>query len=257
LAAGRQIDWRLLLATLSGTALVIGAGCVLNNIADRRIDSLMQRTSRRALVKGSISASQAMAYALLLSGAGFAILMTYTNTLTVYAGLAGLYFYVVVYGMAKRQSPAGTLLGSIAGSMPVVAGYVAAKGQLDITAGLLFMVMAYWQMPHFYAIALYRLDDYKAAGLPVLPAVGGIARTKRRILGYIGLYAAGILALRLFGGVGVSFTIINLLICVVWIWYGVRHYRLPHGRWAKVMFRISLLAMLGLSASLAVNPWLI
>jgi protoheme IX farnesyltransferase len=252
-AVGR-VDWRLLLATLVGTALVIGGGCALNNIIDRDIDKKMQRTKRRALVTHQIGLGGALLFASILCATGFAILALWVNMLAVYVGLVGLYSYVLVYSVAKRWSPLGTPLGSIAGSMPIVAGYVAVSQQLDLTALLLFLTMALWQMPHFFAIAMYRLDDYKAASLPVLPAVKGNHQTKLQALLYIIAFTVSASALSLAGQTGWVYVLAMVVIGSLWFWKGMRSFKtLDDTVWAKRMFGFSLIVMLSFSFAISVG----
>jgi protoheme IX farnesyltransferase len=257
LAAQRDVDWLVFAAAIGGTALVIAAGCVLNNYMDREIDKKMDRTKRRALVSGTISHRSALIYAAILSLAGFTVLTLFTNTLTVYVGLLGLYFYVIVYGIWKRRSPIGTIVGSISGSASILAGYTAATNQLDVGAGLLFLAMALWQMPHFYAIALYRLDDYRAAGLPVLPAVKGIRHTKIQIMIYIVLYTIATTMLTVFGYTGYVFLGAMVLLGAAWLWKGGIGLQANDAVvWARRMFRFSLLVLLSFCILLSVDAFL-
>lgn len=257
LAASGTIDWRLFAALLIGMAFVIASGCVFNNHLDRSIDKKMERTRQRALVTGAISSRAAILYATLLGIAGFAILVAYTNTLTIAAGIVGILSYVVVYGVAKRRTAWGTVIGSIPGAMPITAGYLAVSGRLDGGAILLFLAMVCWQMPHFYAIAMYRLNDYRAAGLPVLPAKHGFHRTKIEILAYIAAYAIVCICLSLTGYTGWLFAIGMLATSGVWFWNGLTGIRsVNEVAWAKRMFRKSLLVLLVFSSLLATN-WLL
>ena len=257
MAVQGSVDWQLLLATLAGTALVIGGGCVLNNILDHTIDTKMRRTRQRALATHAVSLYSAGVYAAVLCSAGFAILAGFTNMLTVYVGLAGLYAYVLLYSVAKRRTTLGTPLGSIAGSAPIVAGYTAATGRIDLTAGLLFAAMALWQMPHFFAIAMYRLKDYRAASLPVLPAVKGNPRTKLYIVLYIIAFAASTTALTLSGATGMIFAGGMAATCGWWLQHAMRGYRQhDDDTWARGMFKSSLIVLLIFSSLLAANSLL-
>ncbi|MFN7097387.1 MAG: heme o synthase, partial [Gammaproteobacteria bacterium] len=157
----------LLLITWLGMSLVIGSGCVINNFIDRDIDKLMERTKNRVLVLGLMSNQMALLYALGLGILGFAILLFGTNGLTTLVSFIGFFFYVVVYSLLlKRKSTWSTIVGSVAGAVPPVVGYCAVTNQFDIGAVLLFLILFFWQIPHFYAIAIYRLNDYKAASIP-------------------------------------------------------------------------------------------
>ena len=139
LASGRHIDWWLFLALLVGTTLVIGSACVINNYFDQDIDSLMERTKKRAIVSGQVPARSALVFGIILGILGMMILVAYTNWLVVAIGVIGFIDYVVLYGMlSKRMSVHGTLVGSISGAMPILAGYVGAAGVIDLGAILVF-----------------------------------------------------------------------------------------------------------------------
>lgn len=153
LASAGSVDWMLLLALGSGTTLVIGSACVLNNVLDRDIDQQMARTRKRATVTGDVSVRSALVFSTLLAAAGFAILVAWVNWPVVVIGAAGFIFYVVLYGMlSKRMSMHGTLVGSISGATPVLAGYVAVTGSIDFGAVIAFLMMFFWQEPAFYSI---------------------------------------------------------------------------------------------------------
>ncbi len=239
---------------LAGIALVVAAGCVFNNILDRAIDSAMARTRTRALVSGTISPKQALSYGLMLGTIGLLILAVGTNLLTTALALAGLVIYVAVYGFWKRRSVHGTLVGSLAGAVPLVAGYCAASNQFDRGAWLLFIILALWQMPHFYAIAMYRLGDYKAAKLPVLPAVKGMKATKRSILGYILAFIIATSTLTVFGYTGYSFAGVMIILGLAWFIKGVRGLHVEDNtKWARSMFSFSLVVLMSLSVMLSVG----
>lgn len=246
-----------LIAASIGSSLVIAAGCVLNNILDRDIDKRMERTKQRALAAGSISVKAASLYAAVLGAIGTITLAALTNQLTVYIGLVGLYMYVVAYGYSKRRGPAGTLVGSISGAVPIVAGYAAASGRLDVQALLLFIAMACWQMPHFYAIALYRKREYQAADIPVLPLAKGDTYTQRSILRYIVLYFAIIIGAGVAGYTGWTFTVVMGALSLAWFWRGYRTTgSLAIDVWGRRIFGSSLRILLAFSILLAANRWL-
>lgn len=253
LQAGLPFDWVRFAATLAGTALVIASGCVLNNIMDREIDGKMERTQDRALVSGRIQVSHAAWFAGLLGALGLMLLARYTNMLTVYIGLAGLYCYVVAYGYSKRQGPIGTIVGSFSGATPVLAGYTAVTNRLDLAGVLIFLSMAIWQMPHFYAIAIYRLKDYRRAGIPVLPAVKGKLLAKRYILAYIVAYGGANILLSAFGYTGWTFALVLTGLTAYWLWKGAHGFSANNNAWARKMFGLSLTILLVFSALLATN----
>ncbi len=257
LASKGHIDPLLLLATLAGTALVIACGCVLNNYIDRNIDKKMARTQKRALATGLISGRDAIIYASILGVLGFSLLIAFTNILTVAAGAIGLSFYVVVYGAAKRHSTLGTIVGSIPGATPPVAGYVAVTGNFDAGAALLFLIMAIWQMPHFYAISVFRLKDYTAAGLPVMAVKKGVRATKIYIMLYIAAYLAVVPLLTILGYTGYTYLTVMGLVGLAWFWKGIENFAVGDGAaWARKMFGFSLIVLLVFSFMISVDAWL-
>lgn len=257
LASQADIDWWLLAATLAGTALVIASGCVFNNYIDRHIDGKMVRTKNRALVKGKISALHALSYATVLGVSGFLLLALGTNALTVCVGLVGLFFYVVVYGFWKRRSTLGTVIGSISGAMPILAGYVAVTGKIDSGAVLVFLILVLWQMPHFYAIAMYRFNDYAAAGLPVLPIRKGSERTKLYIVLYIAAFVAAVCLLTVYQYTGVTYLLVVSTFGFMWLWEGIKGFQAKdNALWARDMFRFSLRVIMVFSIMISVDALL-
>jgi len=254
LASQGEIDWWLMLATLVGISLVIACGCVLNNYIDRDIDRKMARTNKRALVSGTISVRDALIFAGVLGVAGLTILGVYTNALTVALGALGLFFYVVVYGVAKRTTVHGTIVGSISGALPPVAGYTAVTGHLDGAALLLFAVLVAWQMPHFYSIAMFRYKDYKTAGLPVLPVKKSMMAAKRQILVYVVLFLIAIAELTVFGYTGYLFLAVVGAVGLVWLARSLQGLRTTDDtRWARKMFGFSLIVLIVFSVMIAVD----
>src|SRR5262249_21742106 len=141
-----------------------------------------------ALATGTVPVAAALTYGTLLLAAGFVVLATFTNTVTVLVGVTGFVFYVLFYSLGKRYTVHGTLIGSVSGAIPPVAGYTAVTNHFDGGAWILFMILVTWQMPHFYAIAMYRLKDYANAGLPVWPVKKGIHSTKVQIAIWVALF---------------------------------------------------------------------
>lgn len=254
LASSRSINLGLLIVALAGIAFVIACGCVLNNILDRGIDAKMKRTHKRALVTGEISVTNALYFAAVLGLAGFALLAAFTNTLTVVLGLVALIMYVAVYGYFKRRSPLGTLVGTIPGALPPVAAYTAVTGQLDKGAWLIFLILATWQMAHFYSIAIYRQKDYKNAGIPVLPVVKGTYRTKLSVIAYILAFTAACALLTVYGYTGYTYLVVMVGLGAAWLTLGLRKYRQASDiAWGKSMFFFSLTVILSLAIMLSVG----
>lgn len=254
LASPHYVDWWLLVAVLLGSSLVIASGCVFNNYIDRKVDAKMTRTKHRALVEGRISTVSALIYATALGLIGFTLLAVYTNWLVVLIGLVGFVDYVVVYGIAKRYTEHSTLIGSISGATPILAGYCAASGHLDIGAWLAFLILIIWQMPHFYGIAMYRRDDYKKAGLPILSVARGMRATKIQTLVYIAAFTVATSLLTVFHYTGYIYLTIMLIVGLSWLVRGLRLYNIGNdAKWGRKMFLYSLLVIMVTSVMLSVG----
>jgi protoheme IX farnesyltransferase len=254
LACRWHIHLELLISTLLGIGLIIGSACVANNYIDRNIDSKMNRTKKRALVEGIISPTSALSYSVLLGTAGLIILIWQTNTTTVLLGLIGYLDYVLLYGVSKRRFSQGTIIGSISGAIPPAAGYTAVTGHFNTAAALLFLIQLFWQLPHFYAIAIYRYDDYKSAGLPVLPVKKNIKLAKRRIMYYILAFTASSTLLTFFGYTGYIYLAIVTALGFYWLGRGIKSYdSLSDKLWARKMFLISLFEICCLSVAISLG----
>ena len=254
LAANGSQSLQLLLMTLMGVSLVIASGCVFNNYIDRDIDGLMERTRNRVLVKGLISPRASLIYASLLGVAGV-VLLGQINGLAALLGGLGFVVYVGLYSLwLKRRSVYGTLVGSLSGAMPPVIGYCAVSGQFDSGALILLAIFSLWQMPHSYAIAIFRLRDYQAAGIPVLPVLKGIRVTKDHMLGYIIAFALAALMLTGTGYAGYGYLGVALLVSAIWLLLAVNGYRVSDDAvWARKLFFFSIIAISALSLMMSVD----
>ena len=247
----------LFLAMLVGISLVMASACVFNNYIDRDIDDAMARTKSRALVTGEISVRSALIYATVLGVVGTLLLVFFTNPLTAAVALFGHFAYVVVYGYAKRKTVHGTVVGSVSGAVPPVVGYVAVTNSIDIVAVLLFFILVLWQMPHFYAIAMYRLHDYKAAGIPVLPVVKGARRTKIEMLVYIVVFIGAASLLTVLGYAGYTYLAVMLLLGARWLQLGIQGFSAKNDAlWARQLFKFSLYVLLGFCVAISLDAFL-
>jgi heme o synthase len=239
-----QFDLAVFLTMALGTALVISSACVFNNYIDRGIDSQMTRTKKRAMVSGRVPSRAAIIYAAILGLIGFGLLIVGTNWLT--AGVAALAFvaYILLYSIAKRKTVHGTLVGAISGALPPVIGYTAATLALDVGALLLFIIMACWQMPHFYAIAMRRHVEYAAANIPVLPVVRGMRATKVQIIIYIAAFIIANSLLVAYGYVGYVYLAVMTTLGVLWLIKAAKGFKAESDDiWAKKMFLFSLVVL--------------
>ncbi len=248
LASKGSVDIERLIAMLIGISLVVASACVFNNYLDRDIDALMARTKNRALVQGRISSASAIIYGAILGLLGIAILILHTNLLAAGIGFFGFIVYIVLYTPLKRTSVYGTIVGAMAGAVPPVAGYCAVTGQIDTAAILLFVIMTLWQMPHFFGIGVYRLKDYAAASIPILPVVYGVRRAKIHVVLYIIAFTMAALSLTYFGYTGYVYLGIMGLLCLTWLALAITGFGAQDDtKWGRRVFLFSLVMILAWS----------
>ncbi|QBH95321.1 protoheme IX farnesyltransferase [Limnobaculum zhutongyuii] len=255
LASQGSVDFSLLFATIIGVSLVVASGCVFNNYIDRDIDCLMERTKNRVLVQGLISPAITILYACMLGIAGFALLYVYTNLLAVEFALLGFVVYVGLYSLyLKRKSVYGTLVGSLSGAAPPVIGYCAVSNQFDTGALILLVIFSLWQMPHSYAIAIFRYKDYLAASIPVLPVKRGISVTKNHITLYIIGFIVATLMLTISGYAGYSYLFVAAVVGFGWLIMALTGYKTTDNKiWARKLFIFSIVAITTLSIMMSVD----
>lgn len=195
-AAGGVPPLGVAVVVLVGGALAAGSANALNCYLDRDIDPLMRRTARRPLPAHTVRPGAALRFGLTLGVVAVALMAAFTNLLAAALTLGAIVYYDVVYTMwLKRRTPHNTVLGGVCGAAPVLIGWAAVTGSLDLTAWLLFAVVFLWQPPHFYALALRFRDDYAAAGVPMLPVVASPRRVSVESVVYAWLTVAASLLL--------------------------------------------------------------
>ncbi len=256
LASRGDIDPWLMVVTLIGLSLVVASGCAINNVIDRDIDVAMGRTRTRVTVTGEMSAFAALSHGVLLGVVGFGLLIAYTTQAAVFFAAFGYVIYVGVYSLyMKRNSVYGTFVGSLSGAVPPVVGYCAVTGQFDIGALILLVMFSLWQMPHSYAIAIFRFKDYQAAGIPVLPVAQGIDKAKRHIVLYIAVYALVVMLLPISGYTGAAFMAVACITSFWWLLMALRGYRrnVNLTSWARQVFAFSIINITALSIAMAVD----
>lgn len=253
LASKGGFDFSFFLMLL-GLGPVIASACVFNNYMDRIADAKMERTKNRPLARGLIAPWKAILFAIILCLFGIVILILYTNYLAASIAALGFFVYVGLYSLWKARSMYATLVGSISGAIPPVVGYTAAANRLDAGAFLLFVILVLWQMPHFFAIAIYRLDDYAAASIPVLPLMKGAYATKVQMLLYVLAFAAATISLMAFGYVGTAYIVVATILSAAWIYLSLKGFSAPDDRlWARSMFRLSLVIIMAFSVMISVD----
>ncbi|HEX8343717.1 MAG TPA: heme o synthase [Actinoplanes sp.] len=183
LAAGGLPDLGLVAVVLVGGSLAGGAASALNCYIDRDIDQLMRRTKRRALPAHTVTPRAALIFGLVLAVVSVVLMAALTNWLATALTAAAIAYYDLVYTLwLKRRTPQNTFWGGVCGAAPVLIGWVAVTGSLTPGAWALFAVVFFWQMPHFYALAIKYKDDYARAGIPMLPVVASATRVNREII---------------------------------------------------------------------------
>nr|WP_106783290.1 heme o synthase [Lysinibacillus timonensis] len=225
-----------------GSALIIGAAGSFNNLYDRDIDLKMQRTKNRPTVTGELSTTIVLTVAIIMLLIGL-ILLSLTTWLAAFLGFLGVFFYVVPYTMwTKRRTIWNTEVGSISGAMPPLIGWASVAPTIWHPAvWALFFIMVIWQMPHFYAIAIRKKDDYAAAGIPMLPVVKGIRRTYIQTNIYLVILT---LTSLLFIPLSWGLTLASFILGVIWLWLSFVGYHKMEGKtWANKMFGYSLFFM--------------
>jgi heme o synthase len=209
----------LVAATLFGGALSAASANVINCYLDRDIDALMRRTARRPLPAHRVDPADALRFGLVLGVAGFAWLWATVNLLSAALATAAILFYVFVYTLGlKRRSTQNIVIGGAAGAVPVLVGWSAVTGRVELPALVLFAIIFYWTPPHFWALALRYKDDYAAAGVPMLPVVRGATETSTQILYYTVLLVTVTLLLYPAGRMGTIYLASAVALGAAFIW---------------------------------------
>ena len=254
-------------AALAVLAIALGSGAAgaINMWYERDLDALMARTRGRPLPQGRMAPDDALAFGVLLSIFSVALMALATNYAAAALLAAAILFYVFVYTIwLKRRTPQNIVIGGAAGAFPPAIGWAAVTGDVSAVSLALFLLIFLWTPPHFWALALYRSDDYRRAGVPMLPVVAGARDTKRQMLGYTLLLAPVALAPTLLGSAGWVYGAIAILLSAAFIGHALAVWRTAddasgHGA-ARRMFRFSLLHLALLFAALpldkAVMAWI-
>ncbi|RPF56121.1 heme o synthase [Aquisalibacillus elongatus] len=234
----QSFSWSIFFLVMLGTAFLIAGGCVLNNWYDRDIDHAMSRTKKRPTITGSIPLNVILSLGVLFTVIGLGLLYLTTPLAAVF-GFIGWFVYVVLYTVwSKRRYTINTVIGSFSGAAPPLIGWAAVDQALHPAAFVLFLVMFIWQTPHFLSLAIRKKEEYKQAGVPMLPVVYGNKITKRQIL----IYTVCLLPLPFyFFSLGTVFLIFATLLNLGWLAVAVYGFKMKDDdRWAKWMFIYSL-----------------
>jgi len=240
--------------TLVGGALAAASAGAFNCVYDADIDAKMRRTQARPLPAGRISPSRALAFAMILGALSFTILDFGANPLAAWLSLGGNAYYVFVYTMwLKRRTPQNIVIGGAAGSVPPLVGWAAVTGSIGAPALLLFLLIFLWTPPHFWALALMTETDYDKAGIPMLPNVAGVARTKRDIFAYTLVLIAVCIAAFAAHIMGPIFLGVALVLGARFTYDAYKLLRDDTKRYARRTFKFSLLYLALLSAAMVAD----
>ncbi|SEN61881.1 protoheme IX farnesyltransferase [Duganella sp. CF517] len=221
-------DWRVVVAATIGIWLLTGAAFAVNCLAEREIDARMARTARRPMALGDITVMQTVVFAAVIGGAGMWILYTMVNPLTMWLTFVTFIGYAIIYTMIlKPSTPQNIVIGGLSGAMPPALGWAAIANEVPMEAWLLVLIIFVWTPPHFWALALYRRDDYAKSGLPMLPVTHGMQFTQFHVWLYsIALAATTLLpfAVQMSGLIYLVSAVILNAVFLHHAWKIYRHY---------------------------------
>jgi protoheme IX farnesyltransferase len=249
---------RLALIACTGIWLVAGAAAAFNCLVEQQIDSKMRRTAWRPTAKGELSNPLTLAFSASLCAVGSAILYVWVNPLTMWLTFATFVGYAVVYTVIlKPLTPQNIVIGGASGAMPPVLGWAAMTGSVSPEALILFLIIFLWTPPHFWALALYRVEDYRKAGLPMLPVTHGNEFTRLQIFLYtLVLFAASLMPF-VFKMSGWLYLVVAVVLSIGFCWYGWRLWRNYSDELARKTFRFSLIHLSVLFAALLLDHYLV
>jgi len=257
LATPGMVPLQILLAATLGIASVAGAAAAVNCLVEQKIDAVMQRTRARPLPRGELSSLQTLVFAGMLGGLGLWVLVHFVNPLTMWLTLATFVGYAIVYTVVlKPMTPQNIVIGGAAGAMPPVLGWAAVTGEVTTEALLLFLIIYAWTPPHFWALALYRTEEYAKAGLPMLPVTHGRRYTQLQVLLYsLILFGVSLLpfAIRMSGWLYLAAACV---LGAIFIGYAIALYARYSDRLAQRAFRYSIVYLAALFAALLVDHYL-
>ncbi|MCX7890998.1 MAG: heme o synthase [Burkholderiales bacterium] len=254
---GEWISLRILLAATAGIALVAGAAAAVNCLVEQKIDAVMARTRARPLPRGELSSAQTLAFSGVIGGAGMWLLHQFVNPLTAWLTLGTFVGYAVVYTvLLKPATPQNIVIGGASGAMPPVLGWAAVTGEVAPQALMLFLIIFAWTPPHFWALALYRTQDYARAGLPMLPVTHGREFTALQVLLYTVILVAASIMPFAYGMSGWLYLAAALALGGVFLGYAWTIYRRYEDAVARAAFKYSIVYLALLFAALLVDHYM-
>ena len=256
LATPGMVPWRVLFAGTAGIALLAGAAFAINCLIEQEIDAKMARTRARPLPRGELTSLQTVVFAGVIGGIGMFLLYRYVNALTMWLTFGTFVGYAVIYTIVlKPATPQNIVIGGLSGAMPPLLGWTAVTGEVAPEALLLVLIIYAWTPPHFWALALYRTEDFNRAGLPMLPVTHGPEFTRLQVLLYTLILIASTLLPFVYGMSGWIYLTTAFVLDSMFLYYAVRIYVAYSDRLAQQMFRFSVVYLAGLFTALLLDHY--
>jgi len=234
-----------------------GAAFAVNCLIEQAVDAKMRRTAWRPSATGEITPIQIIIFSCVLGAAGMVTLWLYTNSLTMWLTFATFVGYAVIYTwLLKPATPQNIVIGGLSGAMPPALGWVAVTNQLSAEAWLLVLIIFVWTPPHFWALALYRREDYVQAGLPMLPVTHGEKFTLLNILLYTLILLAASILPYIYGMSGIFYLISAIVLSSIFVYYAIRLYRSYSDQLARKTFKYSISYLALLFAAILIDHYL-
>jgi protoheme IX farnesyltransferase len=244
------------LAACVGIWLVAGAAAAFNCLVEQQIDSRMKRTAWRPTARGELTRKEALIFSSVLCGLGMVILAVWVNALTMWLTLGTFVGYAIVYTVVlKPMTPQNIVIGGASGAMPPVLGWAAMTGSVDPEALMLCLIIFLWTPPHFWALAMYRVEDYARAGLPMLPVTHGNEFTRLHVLLYTVILLAASLLPFIYGMSGLIYLSAAVVLGVAFVAYAYRLWRQYSDALARKTFKFSIIHLMLMFAALLVDHY--
>lgn len=257
LATPGMVPWPILIGGSIGIWLLAGAAFAVNCLIEQAIDAKMRRTAWRPSATGEITPIQIIIFSCVLGAAGMVTLWLYTNPLTMWLTFATFVGYAVIYTwLLKPATPQNIVIGGLSGAMPPALGWVAVTNQLSAEAWLLVLIIFVWTPPHFWALALYRREDYVQAGLPMLPVTHGEKFTLLNILLYTLILLAASILPYIYGMSGIFYLVSAIVLSSIFVYYAICLYKSYSDQLARKTFKYSISYLALLFAAILVDHYL-
>ncbi len=258
LATPGMVPWRVLFAGTAGIALLAGAAFAINCLIEREIDAKMARTRARPLPRGELTPTQTIVFAGVIGGIGMFLLYRYVNALTMWLTFGTFVGYAVIYTvLLKPATPQNIVIGGLSGAMPPLLGWTAVTGEVAPEALLLVLIIYAWTPPHFWALALYRTEDFTRAGLPMLPVTHGQKFTRLHVLLYTLILIGSTLLPFVYGMSGWIYLAVAAVLDGMFLYYAVRMYIAYSDRLAQQTFRFSVVYLAVLFTALLLDHYVV